>query len=372
MRHLLRLSSVGVLVAASSICATGVGCSDADAAPEIIALRRHFPGAARRILDGPKSSSFEVVRNGFAGCARPHAKPGAHDLGAEGCEAGLGALFPKAAPGVIRLSLPDGTAFAVRDLRAQGAGRFASGALTYPTRSGTVYWTLSGFGFEQWVYAESAGESAVGEWEIEGAALRPRGGGIDLLDARGRHRITVAAPSAYDAAGHAVRPWLTTWGSTIRLYVESGELPLLVDPLWLPAGTLGAARAAHTATLLPNGRILVAGGTTGTTPLSSAELYDPATGAFGPAPPMGTPRESHTATLLPGGRVLVVGGRNSTVASPTAEIYDAAQASWFPVPGSLVNERYLHTATLLPDGRVLFVGGYGSVGGAMFNVEWYC
>ena len=67
-------------------------------------------------------------------------------------------------------------------------------------------------------------------------------------------------------------------------------------------------RTSHTATLLPNGKVLVAGGYNGFGSLSSAELYDPATGSWSPTGSLGTARDSHTATLLPNGKVLVAGG----------------------------------------------------------------
>ena len=72
---------------------------------------------------------------------------------------------------------------------------------------------------------------------------------------------------------------------------------------------MGTARDAHTATLLPSGQVLVAGGSNLTDRyLSSAELYDPATGTWTATGSMGTAREDHTATLLPSGQVLVAGG----------------------------------------------------------------
>ena len=73
-------------------------------------------------------------------------------------------------------------------------------------------------------------------------------------------------------------------------------------------GSLGTARHGHTATLLPNGKVLVAGGYSGSGSLASAELYDPATGTWSATGSLGTARDHHTATLLPNGKVLVAGG----------------------------------------------------------------
>jgi hypothetical protein len=126
---------------------------------------------------------------------------------------------------------------------------------------------------------------------------------------------------------------------------------------------MGHARAYQTATLLADGRVLIAGGDGDPEALASAELYDPATGTFSPTGRMLHARESHTATLLPDGRVLVAGGIGaggypSGVLS-SAELYDPATGT-FSATGSMAHVRFVFTATLLLDGRVLIAGGYGS------------
>ena len=105
-------------------------------------------------------------------------------------------------------------------------------------------------------------------------------------------------------------------------------------------GSLGAARYEHTATLLPNGKVLVAGGDDGFNhPLASAELYDPASGTWTATGSLATARYSHTATLLPNGKVLVAGGFNSTGVFASAELYDPASGTW-TATGSLATARY--------------------------------
>lgn len=127
------------------------------------------------------------------------------------------------------------------------------------------------------------------------------------------------------------------------------------------------ARYHHTATILPNRKVLVTGGhqLTGdgsTVALSSAELYDPASNSWAKAPRMRVPRDNHTATSLPDGRVLVVGGGTRTAGFEAgAETYDAAANSWSSA-GRLKEPRAFHATTLLPAGDVLAVGGLNDCG----------
>jgi Kelch motif len=144
----------------------------------------------------------------------------------------------------------------------------------------------------------------------------------------------------------------------------------LYDPrtgMFVLTGSMSTPRVSQTATLLTDGRVLVAGGNDGTGAaggLASAELYDPTTGRFSPTSSMNTPRENQTATLLTDGRVLVAGGAafdangrpmgNGPLAS--AELYDP-HSGRFIFTGSMTLLAENYTATLLADGRVLFAGG---------------
>jgi hypothetical protein len=141
---------------------------------------------------------------------------------------------------------------------------------------------------------------------------------------------------------------------------------------WEYTGSLKTARFHHTATLLPDGRVLVAGGEDQMNALASAELYDPATGTWSDTGSLNTARDSHTATLLPNGMVLVAGGRETIpgIGLANAEVYHPATGTWSPT-GSLDTGRVYHTATLLPNGIVLVAGGQEIDGIFLASAELY-
>ena len=235
------------------------------------------------------------------------------------------------------------------------------------------------------------------------AGFAPIGGTLEIarpwvVDFQGRRTESAARWEVRNsAAGEPLR---------LRLIVDpSGlEFPLVVDPSFTITGTMSTVRGDHSATLLGNGKVLIAGGlvtldaatasaelydpatgrfsptgslgtarfwqgssilTSGkvllaggfnTNHLASAEVYDPTGGTFSPTGGMGTPRTYPLTVLLTSGKVLVAGGFNGTFLA-TAELYDPATGT-FSATGSMSTPRFWATATRLSDGRVLVAGGF--------------
>ena len=140
------------------------------------------------------------------------------------------------------------------------------------------------------------------------------------------------------------------------------------------SGSMITSRYYHTATLLPNGMVLVTGGVNANSnALSSCELYNPSTGTWRSTGSMASSRKYHTATLLANGNVLVTGGENvnNSVLSSN-ELYNPSTGIWSST-GSMSNHRLGHTATLLSNGKILVTGGYGgiSINGIISSCELY-
>ena len=134
-------------------------------------------------------------------------------------------------------------------------------------------------------------------------------------------------------------------------------------------GEMSVGRVGHIAVLLRSGRVLIAGGWVGQGGTDSAELYDPATGKFTVIAKMTVPRGRPSATLLADGDVLIAGGEeHDNEALASAEIFRVKTLSFQPT-GSMRHARVSHTASLLHDGRVLVVGGYA--GGVTSSAEFY-
>ena len=201
--------------------------------------------------------------------------------------------------------------------------------------------------------------------------------------------ITQTAPAAANAFASTGTPLLSTareFDTATLLpngkvliaggYGISGPLNTaeLYDPVtnsFSPiASTMSAARAFPTATLLLNGRVLIAGGFNNLSDVSLVDLYDPTTNTFSTGPAMITARDTSTATLLPNGKVLIAGGFSKNGVEASAELYDPIANSFSAVPGGMTAARYQATATLLPNGKVLVTGGSNN-NGILSSTELY-
>jgi len=162
----------------------------------------------------------------------------------------------------------------------------------------------------------------------------------------------------------------TVFLNSSDLYDPAANTFLAPDP-----AAMTVAREDAAAALLPNGKVLIAGGRDASgTALASTEIYDPSANSFSAGPSMGTARTNARAILLPNGKVLIAGGLgNGSVVLASTELYDPA-ANSFTIPNSAAMKtgRYFAAATLLPNGMVLIAGGYGGVGtNPLISTELY-
>ena len=147
----------------------------------------------------------------------------------------------------------------------------------------------------------------------------------------------------------------TTVGLILPVFLATTMLTILVSAqtaTWNSAGTMSTPRYSHTATLLQDGTVLVAGGASGSAALATAEIYNPTSNSWIATGSMANGRSGHSATLLSDGRVLVTGGG----AGATAEIYNPLTHTW-SATGSLNAIRLGQSASLLGNGMVLVAGG---------------
>jgi hypothetical protein len=174
----------------------------------------------------------------------------------------------------------------------------------------------------------------------------PRWNHSTTVLADGRVLIVGGQYAAYDAT--AMYMSTTKVAATAEIYDPATET-------FTPTGSLAGPRFNHTATLLPDGKVLIAGGVSDTALVAFGELYDPTSGTFQTTGALLTPRRASVATLLDNGKVLLAGGNNGGDLA-SCELYDPSTGT-FAATGAMVSPRQGHTATLLEDGRVLLVGG---------------
>ena len=185
-------------------------------------------------------------------------------------------------------------------------------------------------------------------WSTTGSLAKSRDGHTATLLLNGQVLV---------AGGHS---------GSFPFYTDTAELYDPANGTWTDTRSMAHARFEHTATLLPDGQVLVAGGFNIDTVdevdnhPAQAELYDPASETWTDTGSMRTPRQDHTATLLPDGRVLIAGGNNGVNVLALAELYDPTSGTW-SATGGMTERRTSFQATLLPNGRVLVEGGYDSL-----------
>jgi hypothetical protein len=168
--------------------------------------------------------------------------------------------------------------------------------------------------------------------------------GTNLAQGRRTHTATLLANGKVLVAGR------------VGFAYSGNEIYDPTTGTWAPAGAFSLSREGHTATLLPDGRVVVTGGVGYMPAYTYVEIYNPALNQWSAGANMSLARTRHSATLLPNGTVLVVGGSDQPGVYASAEIYNPASNSW-SAAASLTTSRASHTATLLANGTVLVVGG---------------
>jgi hypothetical protein len=157
------------------------------------------------------------------------------------------------------------------------------------------------------------------------------------------------------------------------IFYETAEIYDPATGTWTATGSLTTGgRVLHTATALPDGRILITGGWNGSAALSFAEIYDPATGAFSATGSMTTARANHRQRILFDGRVLITGGFDSSgTPIASAEIYNPATGAFSTTVGPMAAARNAHLMTTVGDGKVLITGGFGAGGAELATAELF-
>src|SRR5258706_12376979 len=156
-------------------------------------------------------------------------------------------------------------------------------------------------------------------------------------------------------------------GENAAGFVTQAELYDPATGIFSVSGNLNAPRADHTATLLPDGRVLIAAGRGSVGDLASTETFNPITGTFSTGPDLNHARSGQTATVLTDGRVVLVGGDTTG----SVEIYDPQGNALISFGGTLDAPRAMHSAVLLNDGNILIVGGTGPDGSKLRTGELF-
>ncbi|MBL9026342.1 MAG: hypothetical protein JNL21_29370 [Myxococcales bacterium] len=260
-----------------------------------------------------------------------------------------------------------------------------------------------GAGIEEWFLFERQPPVEALSFTVDVSqfhALRLVSRVLEFLDEEGTPRLRMAAPWLLDRHGAVHQLSVEVRGCAVdrdprgpwdrdvlpldadQCEVEIGwslaptAYPVWVDPFWSPTNLMTTPRAIHTATRLPDGRVLVAGGTTDVLPeVETCELYDPGSGTFAATSPLSEAKRAHSAVALDDGRVVVMGGE-AGVAVPFAssarvERYDPLTGLWTRLE-DLPTTRSGGCLVRLQSGELLRVGGWHPADGAALDVVERC
>lgn len=193
-------------------------------------------------------------------------------------------------------------------------------------------------------------DPAAGSWSPTAAMGDPRLG----------HTMTLLVDGTVLVTGGTGGTGAASQGSQSIRPTASAEVYHPDTGIWESVGEMLMPRFEHTATLLPDGRVLIAGGLgeqrQEVVPVADVELYDPNTRTFSRTAPMRQARTDHAAVALDDGQVLLVGGDAGDEAIASAEVFDPSRGSWSEA-APLRQPRRGHSATLLDDGTVLAAAG---------------
>ena len=330
-RQVLRVSvlglTVGIIMVAAGHLPSILGRRQIAPNPNVDAashLGEWFPKNKSRSLGETEPYSVERSQSGFV-FRSAHANDAA-SAAEKSFAGGLDATFPATVASPVSFLVGPLTISVVREEGLEGQGRSLGQALVYDSVTRAAFWTAHKQGFEEWLFVHRAPSGPIGAWRVQGAKLLERAGHVETLDETGIARMEVRADQAFMEGDIPIKVSLKVDGERILAFLppDVHGKRVLVDPLWVMTGALTVPRKEHTATLLPNGKVLAVGGQNGSTYLSSAELYNPTTGTFTATGSLSMARTRHTATLLQSGKVLVAGGEGSGGILGTAELYDPA------------------------------------------------
>jgi hypothetical protein len=237
---------------------------------------------------------------------------------------------------------------------AAGGSVTATGQYTAPNTTGTAHVVATS--------VKDPTKSAIATVTLSASGFRPTG---DMSGPRTEHTATLLKNGKVLVAG-GNNCFFSYYYYSCTGLLGSAELYDPASGAFAPTGAMSKGRAGHTATLLTDGRVLIAGGFTNGAN-ASAELYDPATGTFTATGSMSVGRGGHTATLLSNGKVLIAGGGGVSPTLASAELFDPATGT-FSATGSMASPRNGQTATLLANGKVLIAGGSSGSGNALAPV----